>query len=228
MFVFGDEWTTGTFENFICTNMNTVVGPIIFLKKRGRKARLHMEETLPHVLSHWRRMNIVDIDALWLYSVALVCHCCWKSECFPRVSKRWPEGRQEEAWFHQESILDRCSVDVFDCVHRVESTYQRKIWCEEKRSMNRTKTRRRTKTRVETNGDNSRRHRALTADKRWRLSVVSRGKWTSPSEGRMDLPAWITFVRIMKRDVVQKIVLIGIDPTANTLHESIAFDSIHF
>ena len=99
MFVFGDEWTTGTFENFICTDMNTMMCPIIFLKKKRKEkiGHLNVDEALSLVLSHWRQMNIVDIDELWLYSVALVCHCCWKSWYFPRVSMLLPVGWREAA-----------------------------------------------------------------------------------------------------------------------------------
>ena len=42
------------------------------------------------------------------------------------------------------------------------------------------------------------------------------------------LPAWIAFVWVMNRDMFQKIVLIGIGTTSNTLNESIAFHSIEF
>ena len=36
MFVFGNKWTTGTFENFISSNVNSMMSPILFLVKREK------------------------------------------------------------------------------------------------------------------------------------------------------------------------------------------------
>ena len=55
-----------------------------------------------------------------------------------------------------------------------------------------------------------------------------RDGWATELSRWLYLPAWIAFVWVMNRDVFEKIVLIGIDTTSNTLNETIAFHSIEF